>query len=510
MHKNNQEHESFQPAFPATQRRKRTHRSPLRFLRARSLLILVLAGFILVTTPLAAAVIYGAISVDRFASESTEAVRQAVKTTESSRILIEQLVTMERSIRQYRILDDPALLELFDKTHREFTHTITELLSQSEDPQIREKLELLAHNEQAFYNAIFLEQATPATEQDLDSHLEPLNELAQTIWKANSLAVGEIITSLGNTASVTQQTMLWHAATVIPATLVLVLIFTYLIARPIRQLDNAIRRLGNTRFEERIRISGPKDLEHLGEQLDWLRQRLIKLEDDKMRFLRNVSHELKTPLASVREGCELLADEVVGELNTEQRDIIRWLQSGAIQLQHLIENLLNYQCIDAQAVPLHFTVFDLQETVRTASAEHKIVMLAKKLTLDSRLQKVEMLGDENKIKSIINNLLSNAVKYSPQGGVIRVILEPHYHKARLEVHDQGPGISPQEQARIYDTFYRGRSTLSTTQGTGLGLAIVREYALIHNGSVEAIKSVISEHGAGFRVELPLNTPEKTP
>src|SRR5258708_29729668 len=113
-------------------------------------------------------------------------------------------------------------------------------------------------------------------------------------------------------------------------------------ARPIRQLAHGIRRVGAGEFDSDIRVGGPADLKYLGGRLEWLRERLIELEQQKRLFLRHVSHELKTPLTALREGSELLADETAGPLSAGQREVVGILRQNSVRLQQLIEDLLDY------------------------------------------------------------------------------------------------------------------------------------------------------------------------
>src|SRR5690606_16886088 len=119
-------------------------------------------------------------------------------------------------------------------------------------------------------------------------------------------------------AAATQRRLSWQALAVIPAALVLAIFGTLLIARPVRQIDRAIRRLGRGQFDDPVYVHGPRDLEELGDRLDWLRLRLLDLDAQKVRFLRHVSHELKTPLTAIREGAQLLSDQVAGQLTPAQ------------------------------------------------------------------------------------------------------------------------------------------------------------------------------------------------
>ena len=120
------------------------------------------------------------------------------------------------------------------------------------------------------------------------------------------------------------------------------LMFGVWFTRPLKRLENAIVGLGENRLDEVIEINGPADLALVGERLNWLRLRLSELDADKSRFLRHISHELKTPLASLREGVSLLEDEVAGPLSQDQREIAQILKHNTGLLQSQIEDLLRF------------------------------------------------------------------------------------------------------------------------------------------------------------------------
>ena len=290
----------------------------------------------------------------------------------------------------------------------------------------------------------------------------------------------------------------------IPSALLMIAGFTYLLARPIRDLDAAIHRLGEGKLAKRIHVSGPHDIEMLGEQLDWLRQRLISLEDQKTRFFQHVSHELKTPLTALREGSDLLGDEVVGKLNDEQREVARILKQNSLTLEKLIQDLLTYsqtQSADRLDKKVAFEVKPLQlkDLIDEVVELQKIAIVAKSLTVRRECEKTSYQGDPEKLRVVIDNLLSNAIKYSPVGGTVILRLGKHKETAVIEVIDNGPGIPQEDRDRIFDPFYRGKAaTKSGTKGTGLGLAIVRDYVEMHHGTVKALAAA----GAHFRVILP--------
>ena len=167
--------------------------------------------------------------------------------------------------------------------------------------------------------------------------------------------------------------------------LALAILFAVLIARPIRQLDQAIRQMGTADFTHRIEVNGPQDLRYLGQRLEWLRSRLSDLEEQQNRFLRHVSHELKTPLTAVREGAELLRDNVGGKLTPEQREIVRIVRENTLSLQKLIEDLLTYHQTRAME-PQTLGPVLLADVLRRVVKEHKLAALARMIAFEAKLR----------------------------------------------------------------------------------------------------------------------------
>ena len=260
-----------------------------------------------------------------------------------------------------------------------------------------------------------------------------------------------------------------------------------------------IKSLGEGQFATPIRIQGPGDIVRLGEQLDWLRERLVSLEAQKTRFLQHMSHELKTPLTALREGSDLLYSGLAGNLNAEQREIARILQENSIELRKLIEGLLNYSAVHAQASSLDAKIVPLTEVVRRVVNDRKLAIVAKGIRIELNCETVAAYCDEEKIRIVLDNLLSNAVKFSPERGLISIKLYKLQGDAVFEVLDEGPGIPEPERERVFEAFYRGSETpLAAVKGSGLGLSIVREYVTLHRGSVEALDGP----GAHFIVRFP--------
>jgi two-component system sensor histidine kinase GlrK len=239
-------------------------------------------------------------------------------------------------------------------------------------------------------------------------------------------------------------------------------------------------------------------------------RRLHDLEEQQNRFLRHVSHELKTPLTAVREGAELLRDNVGGTLSAAQREIVRIVRQNTLSLQKLIEDLLTYHQTRAME-PQTVGPVSMAEVVARVLSEHKLAAFARMVTFEQQLDPALVVGDADKVRTIVDNLVSNAIKYSPRSASITVALGVDGSFAVLDVIDRGPGIDREERERIFDSFYQGRAPVDgRVKGSGLGLAIAREYALAHGGRIEVMDRAERERGAHFRLWLPLATDDAEP
>jgi len=469
----------------------------------RSFLKFILLGFLLVSLPLVYALGELILSLDRLQTQGREAVQQAAQAGRASRQLFEQSVTLERIVRQHLILEDNALLEDYGRVRQEFRATAEQLALLPLGPAPLTALDALTDSESRLHKLLTMPQRSAETQAQLADGYARLGDGAQTMLAATNQLTERAIEQLQEIADQGRQKWLYLALATVGIALALAILFAVLIARPIRQLDQAIRRMGTADFAHAIEVNGPQDLRYLGQRLEWLRSRLHELEEQQNRFLRHVSHELKTPLTAVREGAELLRDNVGGRLSPEQREIVRIVRENSLSLQKLIEDLLTYH--QTRAIePQTLGPVLLGDVVRRVLREHKLAAFARMVTFDVNLKPALVVGDADKVRTIVDNLVSNAVKYSPRSAAIAVSLGMERGFAVLDVIDQGPGIGPEERERIFDSFYQGKPPVEgRVKGSGLGLAIAREYALAHGGRVEVHDRADGKAGAHFRLWLPL-------
>ena len=466
----------------------------------KSFLALILISFGFVALPLIFALVYSAFNVEQVAEKSQSTVYHAVKATQDTRILVEQLTEMERAARQYHVLGDDGLLRSYEDKHRDFLAILDTLRSTLHDTLILRQLQDLGAHEAAQHHII---AAQPFNSPDVETAIAqfaPMADQAHSILADSGKSIDREVDGMREASDRTVEALLWLSFAMIPIALIFSGVFTVLLNRPIKQIDQAIRRLGTGELAAPVAVTGPRNLEYLGQRLEWLRERLQDVEDQKIKFIRHVSHELKTPLTALREGTELLADEVVGGLAAEQREIVQILRQNGIRLQILIEDLLNFNTAATQSRLNTINPVHLDTVIRRVVEDHKLTIAAKNIGLDARLAPCVVEGDMEKLRVIVDNLLSNAIKYSPSGGTITLMLREEHAKAVLDVYDSGPGIQPEEGSKIFETFYQGTApTEGHIKGSGLGLSIAREHVLAHQGVIEALFDSI---GAHLQVILP--------
>ena len=206
-----------------------------------------------------------------------------------------------------------------------------------------------------------------------------------------------------------------------------------------------------------------------------------------LRFLRHVSLELKTPLASLREGVALLGDELAGSLNPRQRSIVGIMDSGSRDLQKRIEDLIRYSSMVRDATPSPATPQALGDALDAVLARQRLALDTRHIEVETQFDAPVLHAERGQLETVLDNLLSNAVKFSPEGGRILVKSAPVDGTIEVWVCDQGGGIPEAERSRIFEPFFQGaRQPASVVRGSGLGLSIVRESLLAVGGNIEVV------------------------
>ena len=459
---------------------------------------LLLVAFLAVAGLLAAVSLRGLYALDQLGTQGRAAAERAAAQRAAVQRLAEQGVDMERAARQFLVLGDPALRQRFEAARADATAALDGTLA-AELP-----------------GALVARWRTQVTDitQRLDGprglRLEDESALAPLFreLEATSAAIAAQVRQLADARAARLQDEFEDArrffAQQVLGAIVLAAAaavgFGIWLARPLRRLERAVIGLGENRLDQPVQIDGPADLRSLGQRLEWLRLRLQELDEDKSRFLRHVSHELKTPLAALREGVALLEDGVAGALTDDQREVARILAHNTRTLQAQIEDLLRFNAAAFAARRLSRRPVDLRALLQQVVEGQRLQWQARQLQVALAGEPITAAVDAEQLAMALANLLSNAIRYSPVGGRIDVTLATLPGQVRIDVVDQGPGVAQGDRARIFEPFFRGETQPEgAVRGTGIGLSIVREVVQAHGGQVTLLEA---GHGAHFRIELP--------
>jgi two-component system sensor histidine kinase GlrK len=432
-------------------------------------------------------------------------VLDSVQTTRVLQTMFEERNALERAARLYQVLGTDKLLDAFNAHDLALAATVVDLRALLRNDAARSALEPFVTLQQDIA-ARMRAPPVPGTEASTGGGRPPVPDFGPLDDQANRIAaqvktqIDSELASLREQTNHAQLELFWESSMLIPLALAATLSFALGIGRPLRQVDRAITELGGGNFGREILVSGPVDLRRLGEQLEWLRGRLLDLAQERNRFLRHMSHELKTPLANIREGTELLMDGAVGALGAGQREVTAILQDNSIKLQRMIENLLSFSAWQSNSAGLDPSEFRIRPVVKQVLENQQLTLVSQRLRLDVKIDDIALLADRGKLRLILENLLSNAIKYSPRGGTITVRAQASGTDLVLEVADGGAGIPPAERGNVFEAFHTGRPPGGHVRGTGIGLSVVQEFVQAHRGTIEIVDGEFS--GAHFRIRMP--------
>lgn len=488
----------------------------MRWAIPKSLNGILSLGLAAVAVPLLFAILYATIEMRRLATFSETLVIDSVQTTRLSQDMFGQIASLERTARLYQVLRSPQVLTTYQEHDERLTASVQNLRTRATSTAVQAAIAALVQSQQRARDLI-LQTAAGRPDTDPASgvvaaangslEFAKLGDQAMRIAEQINQNIDGELASLRAQTDTARKRLFWEATLLVPLLVFAVLAFSLGLGRPLRQIDRAIAELGAGNFSNAIQVRGTIDLERLGNQLEWLRNRLLELAHERNRFLRHMSHELKTPLANIREGTELLMDGAVGELDTSQREVTTILQDNGIKLQRLIENLLSFSSWQNHSMRLELSEFRLRPLIKQVLENQQMTLVAQRARLEVHIDELLLTADRGKLRLILENLLSNAIKYSPRGGVIHLFARQDGERWELEVADDGVGIPAEDRPHIFEAFYTGRAPSGHIKGTGIGLSVVNEFVNVHQGSIEIVDGRFA--GAHFRMRLPMKVQDES-
>lgn len=268
------------------------------------------------------------------------------------------------------------------------------------------------------------------------------------------------------------------------------------------------RTIGNAVEKFHLR----KAIESQTHRLEEKNRELMRKHDEIQRFYQTVSHELKTPLTSIKEFACIIQEGISGEINDEQKEYLQIIKDSCMQMANGVNDLLDVTRLETGKLRVELEPNDLGIVINKVIAAMKVIAKYKSIELsahfDENLPDVYM--DPNRVEQILTNLINNAIKFTDHRGKVHVTAEIESDKSeflKVSVFDNGCGISPKDLENIFDRLYQvnpeqnANETCTSLGGLGLGLNICRELVNLHDGKI-TVKSLVNK-GSEFSFTLPI-------
>jgi signal transduction histidine kinase len=333
---------------------------------------------------------------------------------------------------------------------------------------------------------------------------------------------------------------IWRTALLLVVFLFVAIVTSVLLARnlvrPIESIQVAAAKIGSGALDQRIKMSSRDELGALAEEfnrmaarleasyagleqevqertrelasalgkLDEKTRELEKASAHKSEFLADMSHELRTPLNAISGFSQVLRKQLLGEINEKQAEYLDDILASARHLLSLIDDVLDLAKVEAGQIELEVMPFSMREALERGAVivRERATREDVRVSLSSDPGADTVMGDERRIRQVVFNLLSNAVKFAPAGSTVDVTAARIDGEVRVSVSDSGPGIAPEDQARIFEEFQQAAAGKEQREGTGLGLALSRRLVELHGGRIW-VDSEIGQ-GSTFVFTLPVS------
>ena len=330
-------------------------------------------------------------------------------------------------------------------------------------------------------------------------HLGSFLAVGYPVWSGDEAVgaalVGVSMVDLENAIAAMYRITIVAIAGVGAFAFVLIYLSSRAISRPLRQVNEAATVIAAGDFEKRLPIHSTDEVGQLAVEFNRMAESLQQQERIRREFIANLSHDMRSPLTSMRGFLTAISDGTIPpDKQPHYLDIIKGETERLIKLSN---NILDIHRIQDAHSALAKVEFDLNDLIRSTILGFQQRALDKSIMITSHFAnpKDMVFADEDKIRRVMYNLIDNALKFTPQGGAITVetTVDASSGKTTISVGDNGCGLTPEEQLRVFDRFYKGDTTRNEDKmGSGLGLSIVKAFVIAHGGSIR----VESEVGVG--------------
>lgn len=315
--------------------------------------------------------------------------------------------------------------------------------------------------------------------------------------------LAENVSTISDTITTIQNSLIIFCILMILIIGILSVVISFTLTQPIAEFMEITRAISRGDFTKQAKIIGMGEMAQMGKTLNYMCAELNALDEKRRKFVSDVSHELKTPMA----GIKLLCDSLLSVDNVDKQTLHEFLSDMSEEIDRLTR-LVNRLLV--------LTKLDASENLNLSEVDINLLVLAvvkklNKLAYEKNIQftynenqiiEKPLIADYDKIYESIYNIADNAIKYTPEGGNVSIKLYEQDDYCVIDVEDTGSGIADNEKQNVFERFYRlDDSRARETGGTGLGLAIAKEAVMLHSGSIEILDG--ADGGSIFRIKLPM-------
>lgn len=430
--------------------------------------------------------------------------------SDNSKKLFEHLLSMEENEKKYRLLKKDDYLTFFKNAKQEFEQSLQNILALK-----RNDLSLSPQWEQV-YSAYL--KYSPSSRQvgSATASVEPkvwipenvINQWIELISQArieNQLEVEEATRELNRRGRASIRNALIGLGVSSLIGLIGVVYLAYSMIRPLKELMRGIRSIAKDRYSEPLRIRSKDELGELAAAFNDMAERLRQEERLRSDFISMLSHEIRTPLTSIRESVNMVGEEVMGPITDRQRRFLEIAGGEIGRICDLLNHLMQASRLEPGALKLQFKAVDCVALVSSSVESLKPAAEAKAIEIHTKLPPhvPKVLGDAQYLQQVFLNLMGNAIKFSDTGSEVWVKVRPGSDLTSLifDVIDNGPGILEEDQAKLFNKYYRAPSVRDHLDGVGLGLSITKNIVEAHKGQIW-VESTVGQ-GSTFSFTLPL-------
>jgi signal transduction histidine kinase len=418
--------------------------------------------------------------------------------------MIENLLTMEESSKKYKLLKKDIYIQQFISSKTDFSQNLNTVLKMGQKgKKISANWEWL----ESEYQRVALNKDNKAP-QDLWIPDEDTNRWIQTISRMqaqNEKLIEQSTRELNRQSQMSARNALIGLALSGMVGIVGILFLSYSMIRPLKELLKGIRSISKDRFSKPIQVRSKDEFGKLADAFNTMAVQLKEEERMRSDFIGMLSHEIRTPLTSTRESVNMIAEEVMGEINERQRKFLEIASTEIGRICDLLNHLMQVSRLESLELNIKKQSINTNTFVSGCINRLSPVANTKNIQIDASIpsELPNIHGDPEYLQRVFYNLLENAIKFSESGSRVSIRIKPAKNRSMLLffIKDNGPGIPEDEQTLIFNKYYQAKGTRDHIDGVGLGLNISKHIVEAHDGDIWVESK--NNQGSTFCFSLPI-------